>query len=223
MIIAQKKPVKNIMALIDGYHRILLAGCGGCTTVCLAGGEKETEMLASCLRIMFRLKNKSLETVTKIAIRQCDPEFITVFDNLVKDVEAIVSLGCGIGTQYLAEHYKDKWVVPALDTKFIGGCVAHGVWEERCGLCGDCVLHNTGGICPITRCSKSILNGPCGGSSGGKCEINREIDCGWQLIYDKMKALGKLDVLMAYQPPKDWSTARSGGLRQIVMEDVVID
>ncbi|WP_027718515.1 methylenetetrahydrofolate reductase C-terminal domain-containing protein [Desulfovirgula thermocuniculi] len=222
MIVAQQKNIKDIAEMVADAQKVLLAGCAGCVTVCLAGGEKETEVLAAALRIMRKLQGNPLETVTYVATRQCDPEYIEAMDGLVKDVDAVISLACGVGVQYLAERFKDKWVVPALDTKFVGGAVKHGVWEERCGLCGDCVLHRTGGICPIIRCSKSILNGPCGGSQNGKCEISKDVDCAWQLIYDRMKALGKLDKLMEIQMPKDWSKARDGGPRRAIREDVII-
>lgn len=221
MIIAQQKPIKDIAAMVSDCNKVALIGCAGCVTVCLSGGEKETEILASALRIMRRLEGKPLETVTFTATRQCDPEYVDALDGLVKDVDAVISLACGVGVQYLAERF-DKWVVPALNTNFIGGSKVHGVWEEKCGLCGDCVLHKTGGICPVIRCSKSILNGPCGGSQYGKCEISKDVDCAWQLIYDRMKKLGKLDKLMEIQPPKDWSTSRDGGPRRAVREDVMI-
>lgn len=223
MIVAQQKPVEDIAQMIADCKKVLFVGCAGCVTVCLAGGEKETEVLASAMRIKRNLENNPLEATTFTCTRQCDPEYIVPLDNLVKDVDAIVSLACGVGVQYLAERFKDKWVVPALDTKFIGGSVTHGNWEEKCGLCGDCILHRTGGICPIIRCSKSILNGPCGGSQYGKCEISKDVDCAWQLIYDRMKALGKLDKLMEFQPPKDWSKSRDGGPRKAIREDVMID
>lgn len=221
MIIAQQKPIKDIAAMVSDCKKVALIGCAGCVTVCLSGGEKETEILASALRIMRRLEGNPLETVTFTATRQCDPEYVEALDTLVKDVDAVISLACGVGVQYLAERF-DEWVVPALNTNFIGGSTVHGVWEEKCGLCGDCVLHKTGGICPIIRCSKSILNGPCGGSQYGKCEISKDVDCAWQLIYDRMKKLGKLNKLMEIQPPKDWTTSRDGGPRRAVREDVMI-
>ncbi len=224
MIIAQQKPLEDILETVAGCKKILLAGCAGCVTVCLAGGEKETEIMASLMRIKKGLeKDDDSVVVTYTATRQCDPEYIEAMAEMVKDVDAIVSLACGVGVQYLAERFQDKWVVPALNTKFIGGSTLHGIWEEKCGLCGDCVLHRTGGICPIIRCSKSILNGPCGGSQYGKCEVNPDTDCAWALIYEKMKALGKLDKLLEIQPVKDWSTSRDGGPRKLVREDVMID
>ncbi|MFZ5595658.1 MAG: methylenetetrahydrofolate reductase C-terminal domain-containing protein [Bacillota bacterium] len=222
MIIAQQKDIKDIAAMIDDCKKVLFVGCAGCVTVCLAGGEKETEILASAMRIKRKLEDNPLEAVTYTATRQCDPEYIAMMDEMVKDVDAIVSLACGVGVQYIAERFKDKWVVPALDTKFIGGSVVHGEWAEKCGLCGECILHRTGGICPIIRCSKSILNGPCGGSQYGKCEVSKDTDCAWALIYERMKALGKLDKLMEIQPPKDWSKSRDGGPRRATREDVMI-
>ena len=179
--------------------------------------------MASALRIKSRLEDDPLVTVTYTATRQCDPEYIEAMDEIVKDVDAIISLACGVGVQYLAERFKDKWVVPALNTQFIGGSTLHGVWEEKCGLCGDCILHKTGGICPIIRCSKSILNGPCGGSQYGKCEVSPETDCAWAQIYARMKELGKLDKMMEIQPLKDWSKSRDGGPRKTIREDVIID
>lgn len=215
MIIAKQKPIQEIIDNIKDCKNILLAGCAGCVTVCLAGGEKETEALATALRIKRQKDHKPLKTITYIATRQCYPEFLTPMVDIAKNVDIIISLACGVGVQYLAEQFKDKWVIPAMNTQFIGGSSVHGEWEERCGLCGDCILHQTGGICPIIRCSKSILNGPCGGSQNGKCEVNKEIECAWQLIYERMNKLGQLDLLKQYRPPKDWSKARHGGPRKV--------
>lgn len=221
MIIAQQKPIQEIADMVSDCKKVALIGCAGCVTVCLSGGEKETEILASALRIKRKLEGNPLETVTHTATRQCDPEYVEALDEIVKDVDAVISLACGVGVQYLAERF-DKWVVPALDTNFAGGSKTHGVWEEKCGLCGNCILHKTGGICPIIRCSKSILNGPCGGSQNGKCEIDKDVECAWHLIYERMKKLGKLDKLMQLEPPKDWSTSRDGGPRKSVREDVML-
>lgn len=221
MIVAGQKPIVEIAALIENYNKVLLVGCGGCVTVCLSGGEKETEILAAALRIKRKLEGKPIEIATSTVTRQCDPEFIDALQDLVKDADAVVSLACGVGPQYLAERYPDKYIVPAMNTYFAGGSKQHGVWEERCGLCGDCVLHLTGGICPVSRCSKSILNGPCGGSQQGKCEIDKDVDCAWQLIYDRLRALGQLETLKQVMPPKDWSKSRDGGPRRMTIEDVM--
>ena len=222
MIIAEQKSIEEIFRMVENCNKVLLVGCAGCVTVCLSGGEKETEILASALRIKRRLEGRPIETVTCTATRQCDPEYIDALENLVKDVDAVISLACGVGPQYLAERYSDKYIVPAMNTKFVGGSKQHGVWEERCGLCGECILHLTGGICPIIRCSKSILNGPCGGSQYGKCEVSKDVDCAWQLIHDRLKALDRLETLKEVIPPKDWSKSRDGGPRKMTREDVMI-
>jgi hypothetical protein len=130
-------------------------------------------------------------------------------------------MACGVGVQFASEVFPGKRVVPALNTRFYGANLEMGVWAERCAGCGSCVLEKFGGICPIARCSKSLLNGPCGGSQNGKCEVDpQNIDCGWQLIYDRMKSLGMLDRLEENQPVKDWSAGRDGGPGKIVREDV---
>lgn len=222
MIVAEGKPLEEVYALIAEAKKVLVVGCGGCVTVCLAGGEKEVGLLAASLRMKRKLADRPLETVEVTLTRQCDPEYVEQLDRYVtEEIDAIVSLACGVGVQFLAERYP-KWVVPALNTKFAGGTLAPGRWEERCGLCGECILHRTGGICPIIRCAKSILNGPCGGSQNGKCEVNKEIDCAWQLIYDRMRLLGRLDDLLTIEPTKDWSKAKDGGLRKVLREEAIL-
>ena len=221
MVVAERKPIQEIMAMVAEYNKILLVGCKGCVTVCCAGGTKEVGILASTLRIARKKEGKPLEIIERTLERQCDPEYIEqVSDVIEKDgVEAILSMACSVGPQYMAKRYNIP-VYPALNTTFIGGALEHGVWAEFCQACGNCVIHYFGGICPISRCSKSLFNGPCGGSAKGKCEVSSEIDCAWQLIYDRMKALGKLDELTKVFPVKDWSTSRDGGPRKVVREDM---
>lgn len=223
MIVAEQKPLEQIAKLIEHHHKILVLGCAGCVTVCMSGGEKEAGILAGALRIKRRLEGKTIETITHTVTRQCDPEFIDGLENLVEKADCIISLACGVGPQYLAERYPDKYIIPAMNTKFVGGSQKFGVWEERCGLCGECILHLTGGICPVSRCPKSILNGPCGGSQNGKCEIDPELECAWQLIYDRLKNLGQLHTLKEIIPPKDWSKSRDGGPRRMIRKDLVIE
>jgi ferredoxin len=221
MVVAERKPIQEIMAMVAEYNKILLVGCKGCVTVCCAGGTKEVGILASTLRIARKKEGKPLEIIERTLERQCDPEYIEqVSDVIEKDgVEAVLSMACSVGPQYMAKRYNIP-VYPALNTTFIGGALEHGVWAEFCQACGNCVIHYFGGICPISRCSKSLFNGPCGGSAKGKCEVSSEIDCAWQLIYDRMKALGKLDELTKVFPVKDWSTSRDGGPRKVVREDM---
>jgi ferredoxin len=220
MIVAEQKPLEEIKALIANAQKVLVVGCGTCVTVCFAGGAREAAIMASSLRMASKLDGGE-KAVTDVTVqRQCEWEYLDEIAEQVRDADVVLSLGCGIGVQAIAEHFPDAWVVPGLNTTFLGMPTEQGVWAERCAACGDCVLGLTGGICPIARCSKSLLNGPCGGSEDGHCEINPDIPCAWQLIYDRLSSMGKLDVLMELQPPKNWSTSRDGGPRKIVREDL---
>ncbi len=127
---------------------------------------------------------------------------------------------CGVGVQFTAEKYHDKPVLPGVNTCFMGATEKRGLWTERCQGCGQCILAETGGICPVARCAKRLFNGPCGGSTAGKCEVSKETDCAWQLIIDRLKALGKMEDYEKIAPIKDWSTDRAGGPRKVVREDV---
>lgn len=220
MIIAEQKPLADIKAMLDGYQKVLVAGCGTCVTVCLAGGEKEVGILASALRMATKLDGDGIDFDEVTVQRQCEWEYIDPLADKLEDYDALLSLGCGIGVQTLAERFPDKRVLPGLNTTFLGLPTEQGVWEERCQACGNCILDQTGGICPIARCSKQLLNGPCGGSQDGVCEIDPEVACAWQLIWERMSALGLLDRLMELQPAKDWSTSRDGGPRRIIRDDL---
>ena len=139
---------------------------------------------------------------------------------LIDQYDAVVSLACGVGVQFTAEQYPSTMIYPGVNTCFMGATEKRGLWTERCQGCGQCILATTGSICPVARCAKRLFNGPCGGSTTGKCEINAEVDCAWQLIVDRMKALDKLDQYETLCPIKDWSTDRAGGPRKVTREDV---
>jgi ferredoxin len=220
MIVAEQKPLEEIRNLIQGAEKVLVVGCGTCVTVCFSGGEKEAGILASAVRMASRVDGRPQQVAHAVVQRQCEWEYIDAVRDQVREADLVVSLGCGVGVQALAERFPDKIVVPGLNTVFMGMPVEQGVWSERCQACGDCLLGLTGGVCPIARCSKQLLNGPCGGSVNGHCEINADTDCAWQLIYDRLKAQGRLELLLEIQPPKDWRTSRDGGPRKIVREDL---
>lgn len=222
MIVAEQKPLEEIKAMIAPYHNILVVGCGTCVTVCFAGGEKEVQILASSLRMASRIDGAPKQIAEAVVQRQCEWEFLDTIKEQVGQYDAILGLGCGVGTQAIAEHFPTAIVLPGLNTSFLGLTMEAGVWAERCAACGSCILDKTGGICPIARCSKSLLNGPCGGSSGGKCEISTETDCAWDMIVKRMKERGQLEKLLDILPPKDWSTARDGGPRRISREDLML-
>lgn len=211
MIVAKRKPLDQIEAMLDGFQRILVVGCGTCVAVCMAGGEKEVELLAAELRMKAKLANRP-QTIDEITItRQCDKEYLDQLAKHVGQYDAILSTGCGAGVQFLAERYDDKIVLPALNTLFIGVAEGPGAWSQRCTACADCLLDQTGGICPMTLCAKNLLNGPCGGTNHGKCEVDGQKDCAWTLIYRRLEKLGRLDLIKKVQPPKDYSVATKPG------------
>jgi len=222
MIVAERKPIKEILAMVADFKKILLVGCKGCVTVCNAGGTKEVGILASALKIARKKEGNPIEIDEMTLERQCDPEYIDQLEEPLKNnnYDAVLSMACSVGPQFIARRYENILVYPTLNTCFMGGALEHGVWAEFCQGCGNCIIHHFGGLCPIARCSKSLMNGPCGGSAGGKCEVSPDIDCVWHLIYDRMKQLGKLDQLREIFPIKDWSTSRDGGPRKIVREDL---
>jgi ferredoxin len=220
MIIAEQKSLDEIKTLVGDAEKVLVLGCGTCVTVCFAGGEREASIVASSLRMSSKLDKDAKEVTHQTVQRQCEWEYLDAIADQVNEADVVLSLGCGIGVQAIAEHFPNAWVVPGLNTTFLGLPTEHGIFDERCAACGDCILGLTGGICPIARCSKSLLNGPCGGSEDGHCEISPDTPCAWQLIYDKLESQGKLEVLMDLRPPKNWSTSRDGGPRRIVREDL---
>ncbi|MFC1597042.1 methylenetetrahydrofolate reductase C-terminal domain-containing protein [Planctomycetota bacterium] len=205
MIVADRKPIEQIEAMIEGMEKVLIVGCGTCVAVCMAGGEKEVELLAAQLRMKGKMAGKT-RTIDEITItRQCDNEYLDGLAKHVDQYDAVLSLGCGAGVQFLAQRYDDKVVLPALNTLFIGVAEEAGVWSQKCMACSECVLDQTGGICPMTICAKNLLNGPCGGTDHGKCEVDGEKDCAWTLIYRKLEKLGRLEDFEKIQPPKDYS------------------
>jgi ferredoxin len=220
MIVAEQKSLEELKTLIGDANKVLVVGCGTCVTVCFAGGAREAAITASSLRMSSKLEHQPKDVTDVTVQRQCEWEYLDQIEDQVNEADVVLSLGCGIGVQAIAEHYPNTWVVPGLNTSFLGMPTEQGVWAERCAACGDCVLGLTGGICPIARCSKSLLNGPCGGSEDGHCEINPEVPCAWQLIYERLESKGKLHMIMDLQPPKNWQSSRDGGPRKIVREDL---
>jgi ferredoxin len=219
MITAERKPIDEIRAMIAPYKRVLVLGCGSCVAECAAGGEKETGMLASTLRMANKMDGKEVIIQEKTLDRQCVKDFVILLDDVIDQYDAVLSLGCGAGVQAVAEMFSEIPILPALNTEFLGETREQGYWVENCLGCGDCMLDDFGGVCPLARCSKQLLNGPCGGSREGKCEINPEISCAWQAIIDRLDRFGSLDRLERIYPPKDWSRKQGGGPRKIMRED----
>jgi len=219
MIVAERKTIPELVDMLQGHKRILVLGCGTCVTVCLAGGEREVGIIASALRIAGRLKGLDFKVDELTIERQCDNIFIEKAAEAIGKADAVLSLGCGAGVQAIAERFINKPVYAGLNTKFLGILEERGMWTEKCAACGTCVLHEYGGICPVTRCAKHMLNGPCGGSREDRCEVRPDRLCAWQLIYQRLNTTGQLNKIKSIKLPKDWNASLSGGPRVIIRED----
>ena len=206
MIKAKPKPLEEISDYITPYQNILILGCGGCVSVCLAGGQKEVQILQAELAFHHLGRKNGLKHFSGYTVeRQCNEYYLEELADRVKAADCLLSMACGSGVQLVAERYPAKPVFPAVDTIAIGVDREIGVYEEKCRACGRCVLAYTGGICPVTRCAKGLFNGPCGGTSGDRCEISPDIPCAWHAIYTRLKAQGRLGDILKIQPPMDWT------------------
>ena len=222
MIVAKQKPINEIKAMLKSGQKVLVLGCGTCVKTCFAGGEDEAATLAAALRLAFAQEGKVIKTEELTVERQCEDAFIQEAAQAVARNDVVLSLACGAGVQDMARLFPKSVVLPGVNTTFMGVLEKPGLFTEECAGCGDCELDTFGGICPVTRCSKRLMNGPCGGSKNGKCEVSPDIDCAWQLIIDRLTALGQQDNLKRYIPAKDWRPSLSGGPRRLVREDHVI-
>ena len=221
MIFAEWKPIDEIVEKLSGYKKVLLVGCATCVAECAAGGEKEVETLAPLLRMAFKKKGQDVEIITSTLEKQCEWEFVDELEDMVEDVDAVLSIACGIGIQAVAERFVDTPVYPGVNTSALTIREEDGIWVGRCAACGDCVLGETFGLCPVARCAKSLMNGPCGGTrKEGKCEIDEDIDCVWNLIVERAEARGQLESLKEVKKSKNWSNSTHGGPKRVVREDM---
>jgi len=212
--ITAQKPFDEIKAALGEAEKIYLVGCGTCATMCHTGGKSELLSMKEELEAIGKKVTGWMVIPTA-----CDELTRDALTESAKDIEAadcVLVMTCAFGVQTVT-LYLDKPVYPALNTLFIGREESPGCFTEVCMQCGSCVLAQTAGICPLVRCAKSLLNGPCGGSVDGKCEISPDTSCAWQLIYDRLAAQGQLDKLEEIEPIKDWSTSHSGGPRKVTL------
>lgn len=205
MIITRQKEFKEILKYLEGQEKIFLIGCGECSTTCKTGGEDDIKKIKEALE-------KEGKTVTGFSVPGAPCIAAKVKMELAKNrkiiesSDAVLVLACGLGIQSVKENLRvEKPVHVGCDTLFMGAIDSAGAFLERCSACGDCVLELTGLICPLTRCPKSLLNGPCGGQDKGKCEVDKTRDCAWVLIYNELKKQNRLDLLKEIKPPKDHS------------------
>jgi ferredoxin len=218
MIVADPKPLQEILAMVREHKKVLIVGCKGCVTVCNVGGAKEAEVLGASLEIAGKKEDTPFEVDVRVIERQCDKEYVEQLRDNVDVYDVVLSMACGVGPQFLSEAYPEQRFFPAVNTTFFGGAVGHGIWEERCAGCGTCIIHHFDGLCPVARCAKSLLHGPCGGSANGVCEVSKETTCIWDTIVKKKMAQGRLKDLLILHEPKDWRTARDGGPRRSIRE-----
>jgi len=204
MIVAKRKPFEEIKNLLKDYKKVLNVGCGTCVAVCLVGGEKEVDVLNAELDMARKLEDNPIEMGACTVERQCDREYLAELDDKVKDYDAVLSMACGVGVQFLAERFPDIPVFPAVDTSGLAVNQAVGWYEERCRSCSSCVLGLTGGICPVTMCAKGLYNGPCGGTNNGSCEVDIDQPCAWYMIYERLQRQGRLDVIKQLHQAVEW-------------------
>lgn len=216
------KPAEAILSMLQGKQKIVLFGDSGCAQLCEVGGILQLEDMQEFLE----LNGKHVIDIIFIEGGICNGDILHNELKSHKDsiamADALLIQACGVAVQILTELIAEKESFPATDSKFHGFTKTQHVHRERCIMCGDCVLHLTGGICPYTRCAKGILNGPCGGAMNGKCERDENTDCAWQLIYDRLKALGKLDNIRKIWEMHDWSiVSRPQSVNQSVLNGEV--
>lgn len=204
MVKGKRKPVAQLLELLKGFENILTVGCGGCVSVCLAGGQKEVMALNTELKMVSRLADRSIRLEGYTVEKQCHEKYLMELDALVPHHDCLLSMACGAGVQLLAERFNKTPVFPAVNTLAIGIDRNVGVYEERCRACGECVIGYTGGICPVTRCAKGLFNGPCGGVNAGRCEANAEASCAWVEIYNRLKEQNRLDNILKFQERMLW-------------------
>ena len=198
--ITQKKQEEEIERLLKGLNRIFVIGCGTCTTLTRTGGDPEVRAMKKELSAKGKIVTG--QTVVPVACDNLTREFLSDFGEQIDQADVLLIMSCAFGVQTIARQLK-KMVVPALDTLFIGKETAVGLFDEICTQCGTCIIGETGGICPVTNCHKGLVNGPCGGTNHGKCEIDVAKDCVWTLIYNRLQELGRLDSMRRYQKPRN--------------------
>lgn len=219
-----QKPLEEILSALEEGEKVMVVGCGNCAAKAKSGGEPETQAMVERLRA-------SGVAVTGWAVPPDGGSLckLSATEKLLNEdhraeaeaADSFLVLACGQGVHTVIDATKAGMVHPGCDTIFGGETISENAITEYCSLCGECVLENTGGLCPVTLCAKSLLNGPCGGAKDGKCEVDPERDCGWHLIFERLKQLGRTDLMLNYQPPKNW--LRSGSPRSLVMTGKRVD
>jgi ferredoxin len=217
MIITKQKDRNSFLETVKKYNSFFLIGCSECASLCGTGNEEALQDMEAFLK-------EHGKSVTGAIVPKTGCQTLGTKIELKKDKEAceaadaIIVMSCGAGTQSATEIFKDKPVYPANDSLFLGNMTRFQMFDERCSLCGECVIGKTAGICPVTNCPKGLLVGPCGGMSEGHCEVDPDIPCAWVRIYERQKALDNLDEMKEIIEPKDWSAGRKPGRLHVKKE-----
>lgn len=201
MVIQKQKAFEEILKSLEGEQKVFIAGCADCATTCRVGGEDQLVEMKVKLEEAGKTVTGSYVFDTACLrgeVRDKGKEYAAA----IQGADSVLVLACGSGAQTIGDELGVP-VHPGADSLFIGEVVRLGKYVEKCSACGQCILEYTDGICPVTRCSKGLLNGPCGGSNNGKCEVDPEKDCAWALIFDRLKERGHLDKMRGYLEPKD--------------------
>jgi len=215
LTVTKQKPIEEITKFLEPYEKVYIIGCGTCPTMLHTGGK--TEVLEMKKQLEAAGKEITGWMVIPTACDTLTKDALVDEKKCIDPAEALLIMSCAFGVQTVG-LYTGKAVYPALDTLFMGREETSATFAEVCAQCGSCRLGRTAAICPLVRCAKGLQNGPCGGSSGGKCEVDPNTPCAWQLIIDRLTALGELDKLEEIEPPQDWSKSHSGGPRRIAVD-----
>jgi ferredoxin len=214
--ITKQKPIDEVKRLLEGFEKVFIIGCGTCVTMCHTGGQLEVMDMGEMLRKMGKTVTGWM--VIPVACDELTREALEENGKAIKDAQALLIMTCAFGVQTIAVTLETP-VIPALDTLFIGKESGVGLFKEICMQCGECILAETGGICPVVSCHKGLVNGPCGGTNNGKCEIDKEKDCAWTLIYQRLEKQGRLERMKEYQPPKNYQVEPKPGKITISLEE----
>lgn len=213
MIISEQKNRDELRQALDGQNRLFLVGCAACATACKAGGEEEVFQMQEWLAEEGKEVTGSVVIDEACHIMRAGRD-LRQHRAQVEEADALLVLACGAGIQSISSS-TEKRVIGGLNSLFLGNIRRFGQYEEKCSLCGECILNETAGICPVTTCAKGLLNGPCGGMEDGRCEADREIDCAWHLIFERLKQQGRKGVFRRAVPAKNWGKVRKPGRHRI--------
>jgi hypothetical protein len=200
--ITKQKSFDELTQQLHDFSRIFIAGCGTCATLTRTGGIEEVATMKEQLQSQGKLITGSV--VIPVACDDMTEALVKENNSSIQSAHVILVMACALGTYRMSQNVINKPVIPALDTLFIGMDDGQGSFHEVCAQCGQCILGEMAGICPIASCHKGLLNGPCGGTNNGKCEVDKERDCAWTLIYNRLKDQNRLDSMRKYQPPKNY-------------------